>query len=140
MNMIDLQGYHILTGVDYLPSIRTEDDDFEMYINDALFCLDGITYLMTESAEDTYRSNMTRLEVTDRKVRYTFPAQPVECRYDGGMGTDDVDKNDILEIYSLRGKLILRIGTEMFMDYYPLAVFEYHPENMSINGEDDRLM
>lgn len=131
MELKDLIGRHKLSGVDYVPSTREKISKLEDYGNDILFCLDGITYLITEDEDDGYRSFMTELDITDRTIRNVFPAQEVECIY-----VDEVDKEtaDMIQMKSLDGKLILEFGTEMINDYYPYTVFAYYPENMDINN------
>ena len=131
MELKDLVGIHKLSGVDYVPSTRNKEP-YDYYGNDILFCLDGITYLITEDEDDGYRSYMTELEITDRQIKNVFSEQTVECKY--------IDKDrecnetsDILQIYSLDEKMILEIGTGNTDDYYPYTVFNYNPENMDIN-------
>ena len=126
MELKDLVGRHKLSGVDYMPSIM--EDEFYNCCNDILFCLDGITYLMTEDEDDGWRSYMSEIEVTGRKIKNIFPDQEVVCKY-----SDDEYNNNILRIYTLKGKLLLEVGTFDYDDWYPCAAFEWHPENMDIN-------
>ncbi|CUO44463.1 hypothetical protein MCI89_14465 [Muricomes sp. OA1] len=118
----DFIGKHKLSGVDYVPSPEG---------NNILFCLDGIKYILVENEYDGYRSYMDGLDITDKKISHVFPAQVVECVYEAEI---DNWESDILFMFSLDGKLILEIGTEMVNDQYPCAVFAYYPENMDINS------
>lgn len=133
MELKDLVGKRILSGVDYIPS-RMKCTDCKEYGNDILFCLDGINYLMTEDEDDGYRSYMTELEVTSRKIENMFPGQEVICEYIE-KGSYDLTEKDILQMKSLDGKEILRVGTDYNDAQYPYAIFEYYPENMGINKE-----
>lgn len=133
MKLKDLVGKHKLSGVDYMPSLRNKEK-YDDYGNDILFCLDGVTYLMTENEDDGYRSYMTDLEITDRKIKNMFPKQDVECKY-VDKSKEWNEESDILQLYSLGGKLILEIGTGNTDDYYPYTVFNFSPESMDINKE-----
>lgn len=134
MELKELEGSHKLSGVDYMPSTRVFDY-YSSFGNDIIFCLDGKNYIMTEDENDGYRSYMTELETTDKPIRNIFPEQEVECKYveeyidEYGIGSTC----EILEIYSLDGKLIMQAGTDTSDGYYPYTVFNYHPENMDIN-------
>ena len=133
MELKELEGRHKLSGVDYMPSTREEQ--YCSFGNDIIFCLDGKNYIITEDENDGYRSYMTELETTDKQIRNKFSNQEVECKYveeyidEYGIGSTC----EILEIYSLDGKLIMRAGTDTSDGYYPYTVFEFKPENMDIN-------
>ena len=131
MTLSELVGIHTFSGIDYVPSVMNKDR-WDNFGNDILFCLDGVTYVMTEDEEDDYRSAMTDLEITERVIKNTFPGQTVECKY-ASKRDDEWGSTDILQIYSLDGKLILEMGTDDTDDYYPFTVFNYYPENMDIN-------
>jgi len=117
MELKDLEGKHILTGVDYLP---------KEYGAEAIFCLDGITYKITEDADDGYRSYMGQLEITTQKVRNTFPEQKVVVTYRG-------EDEEMLVFITESGKKLLAVGTDYSEDYYPMAIFDWNPELMDIN-------
>jgi hypothetical protein len=135
MELRDLSGEHLFSGVDYIPSTSAKDewDDFG---NDILFCIDGVNYIMTEDQADGYRSYMTELEITNREIKNVFPGQKVRCEFVDKVSDDYWSESaNILQIYSSDNKLILEVGTKNTDDYYPYTVFEWRPENMEINKD-----
>ena len=130
MELIDLVGEHLLSGVDFsTESIETWDHHFEncQVIN---FVLDGITYIASEDPDDGYRSSMREIVVSDYVVSNRFPA----IRVMGKMRDPGAYENDVIELYDIKnGKLVLAVGTGDTNDYYPYWVAEFIPENMSIN-------
>lgn len=126
ISLEDLKGKHILSGVDYIPSVLEPGEYDEDCGNSVILCIDGKNYVMTECLDDGYRSFMTSVFVTKQKAKNTFPEQNVLIAYKGG-------SDDIIEIYSMKGDLILTTGTRDYEDYYPVAEFCYYPENMEIN-------
>ncbi|MFC0903706.1 hypothetical protein ACFHWD_03255 [Clostridium sp. MT-14] len=131
MELRDLIGNHILTGVDYGTEKILNDFDEEYDGAYVIFKLDGIEYLASEDPEDGYRSCCNELKIVKNKIKNIFQPIEVLCkmRSDGDWGI-----NDVLEIYdAINGKLILAIGTMNTDDYYPWFEYEYNPENMSIN-------
>jgi hypothetical protein len=132
----DLVGKHVLSGVDYShQSIEAEwGGGFEdcQVLN---FILDGKGYSAIEDPEDGYRSTMRDLRVIDPAlVTNTFPPIEVVAVYKvDGLGSYSY-KSDLLEMYdTTNGKLVLRAGTDDTDDYYPIYVAEFTPENMSTN-------
>lgn len=131
----DLCGEHVLTGVDMSIDSITEDDGegFED-CNVINFTLDGTTYTACENPDDGYRSNMRYLRVSDKPTSNTFAPVKVVGRMkpDGRHG--DVD--DVLELLdSKTGRLVIEVGTEDPNDYYPQWVANFSPENMACNHD-----
>ena len=135
MQLKDLVGVHKFSGVDYIPSTRSNEEQFKYMElgNDVIFCLDNVNFLLTENECDGYRSCMEDLEITDRQIKNTFPPQYVKC--DHYTFDECGNKSDILKIFSMDDKLILEVGTDNTDDYYPYTVFNYYPENMDINKD-----
>lgn len=125
MTLLDLCGNKHLSGVD----ITTAEIGSQMDPCEAIrFCLDGVNYLAVCDPDDGYRSFLTELQISDTACINCFPPQRVVVLH------DDDSHNDIIKMVSqTTGKLILRIGTEDYLDYYPICVMEYHPEDMDIN-------
>ena len=124
MELKDLVGKHLLSGVDY-----TNGSDGEMNV---LFCLDGVTYEAREDPDDGYRSYMKDLKTTKKRCTNEFPAQPVVCEWTDSESNYGVD--DILLIKDAKnGLVVLKIGTCNTNDYYPWCEMEYTPENLSCN-------
>ena len=124
----ELESGTTLTGVD------TEGE--QIYIG-----IDDKVYMFEEDPEDGYRSYMKDYKVVNWDLNNKF--DPIEVRIvkfkeDGKVkpkllpGKDT--RFDGYEIYDAKNKKpILIIGTDYIDDYYPSAIFEWHPENMSIN-------
>ena len=133
MELKEFKGRHLLSGVEYSQHQKREgEEDWEDYGNDCLVCIDGVNYLIIEDLNDGYRSNMLDPETTDREIKNTFEEQEVFIKH-REYGSYSGDSADVMEIYSMSGELILEVGTENIGDYYPGAIFGYHPENMIIN-------
>lgn len=99
-----------------------------------LFQLNGKNYLCYYDPEDGYRSTSRFFETT-QKCKYTFPPQPVLVeQYDARYGEDFYGTSTHgIKIYNEQKELILWVGTDNYDDYYPVAIFEYYPENLPIN-------
>jgi hypothetical protein len=139
MNLIDLVGIHLMTGIETGTVKREnwwskEEDD----CNYVKFRLDGITYMAVEDPDDGYRSMCRNLEVVDEECRTKLPDILVECKmrddeHDDIWGTEE---NDILEFYDTDNKqMFMAVGTGNTNDYYPYFVFEYMPEELSCNSK-----
>jgi hypothetical protein len=57
----NLIGEHLLSGVDNIQVDETEP------IDAILFILDGVTYMAIEDPDDGYRSMLAELKIVDRK-------------------------------------------------------------------------
>jgi hypothetical protein len=129
MELKDLQGKHILTGVwtgsntiskeYYEGEVAGETED----VNCIYFVLDNITYCAEEDAEDGYRSCMRELKKVKIKNKNPIPKTDVLAIYSA---VDSGDPQDIL-------KLVMTVGTDNVDDYYPSYVSSWIPENLSIN-------
>ena len=115
---------------DYRKPRNYYDEDEEIF-DGYLFRINDKNYVAVENPSDGYRS-YCEIEESDAVCTNTFPDQEVfVLNYDETRG---YNKNWGIEIYNIEdGSLILKISTENYDDYYPMAVMEYHPENMPIN-------
>lgn len=130
----------IADGIHYLSGIGSVTEYDEWTINDVkLFCLDGKTYGAYVDRCDGYRSYGHIGEV-DYKCQYTFPPQPVQVvnacvndviKHDGW--TEYEDKFMIRILDATNGKEVLVVGTDNSDSFYPVAIFNYTPENLEIN-------
>ena len=132
MELKDLVGEHVLSGVDFLVSkMETYLDRYEdcEVVN---FILDGVTYTAIEDPEDGYRSCMKEINVSDAAITNNFPGQ---CVIATMRPDEDYEKNDILDLIdAVTGKVVLSVGTENTDNYYPYWVALFSPENMAINS------
>lgn len=125
MKLSDLCGEKRLSGVDMTTAeIGTQLDPCEA----VRFCLDGVNYLAICDPDDGYRSFLAELQISGVPCVNRFPEQRVAVLHD-----EDLHDDVIKMVNPTTGGIILRIGTEDYMDYYPICVMEYHPENMDIN-------
>lgn len=139
MELKDLVGVHILTGVD-TRNIPIEDGDSSKYFgveNSATinFVLDDTMYTVIEDPEDGYRSSMKEIIVSTGTIDNSF--QPVAV-FAVMRFSNYRNSCEILDIYDLKsGKLILSAGTDRSDDYYPTFVYGWTPENMWINKDKE---
>lgn len=102
-------------------------DEYSGETLDALIVrIDEKNYLCYEDPDDGYRSH-SELQETDKECTNTFPPQRVMVNH------YDRRENKGIEFYNPDFELILLIGTDNYDDYYPCAVYEWHPEHLPIN-------
>lgn len=129
MELIDLIGEHVLTGVEFDTLPPTNCGDAPNVIR---FTLDGKTYEASEDPSDGYRSCMQDIKETDRAVAAQFQPCRVVARY---LDREDGGECDILECLDVvTGKSVLRVGTDRTDDYYPSFVSWFAPEAMAANA------
>jgi hypothetical protein len=125
MELKDLVGEHILTGVD----MDSKDYGDSQAIR---FTLDGKTYVAVEDPEDGYRSCMGELIEINESLPNTFKSQKVV----GTMRDDTSD--DVLDLIDVKtGKIVVSVGTSNTNDYYPWFTAEFNPENMAVNAKSE---
>lgn len=130
MELKDLAGMHELTGVDEDAAVVKDWLGNDRVANCLNFTLDGKTYSAIEDESDGYRSSMSEIVVTDRKLSNTFA--PIKVL--AGMQANKY--NDILELRDTKnGKVILSVGTDNEDNWYPLFVASWVPENASVNED-----
>lgn len=128
MELKDLVGKHVLTGVDRETKpvecygVRSDADVFT-------FTLDGVTYAAIEDPDDGYRSCMKEIIPVAGPTKNVFPGCEVMC------SVQDPDaEHTILELTdTTTGKVVLAVGTDWGDQWYPYFVNEWNPENMAIN-------
>lgn len=136
MQLEDLIGEHVLTGVEFgvLPpdESRYRHED----ANTMTFVLDGRAYCVTEDENDGYRSSMRDIvEVPIETVKNVFAPVKVLARH-RTRSTGGSDAADILELIDcVTTKTVLEVGTENSDDYYPSYVANFSPEHMACNQE-----
>lgn len=136
MELKDLVGEHLLTGVDFCTQqIKQYDwsDDLED-CQVVRFCLDDVVYVATEDPSDGYRSYLGQLIIDNTNTMSNqFLAQRVVGVHRVKGNYDTVD--DILELIDVvTGEVVLEVGTDNCDDYYPSFVSSFHPEAMAINN------
>lgn len=131
MELRELVGRHVLTGVETgITKVHRWRDNYEDCFH-VKFTLDGITYLAVEDPDDGYRSYMEDLVVVEEPCKIRLPDIEVVCHM---MEDYEYERNDVLVfVDALNGKTILELGTANWSDYYPYCVMDYTPENMSCN-------
>lgn len=140
MELKDLAGEHILTGVDFSEEDVQTWYDEEEYENCSVcrFELDGSVYCAIEDPSDGYRSSMRELQVCG-EIANRIPPHKVFCRY-LDQQTDELgsEECDILQIIDYQtGKVVLEVGTDNIDDYYPGYVARFNPAHLAANAEAD---
>lgn len=131
MELKDLVGEHQLSGVDTIRERVKQSEDYYEDYEVVRFVIDGKTYKATEDQADGYRSYLKNLEVTDEKVKNSFPPQKVVGKMKDDSGWE---KNDTIQfIDKTTGKVVLEVGTDNTDDYYPYCVLRWSPQNLAIN-------
>jgi hypothetical protein len=126
MQLIDLVGEHVLTGVEFDTLPRNSCGDAPNVVR---FALDGKTYEASEDPSDGYRSMLAEIRVAERAVATQFEPCQVVARYLDG-------DREVLELVDAStGKTVLAVGTENTDDYYPYYVANFTPEAMAVNAE-----
>jgi hypothetical protein len=132
MELKDLVGEHILSGVDFESSNQQVYNDLYRDCEIVNFVLDGEVYTAIQDPDDGYRSCMGEIKKSDVKVSNMFKP----CKVIGQMRVSDLYKCEIIDFVDVyTNKIILSIGTEALDDYYPCWVAEFSPENMVINQQ-----
>ena len=126
MELKDLCGKHIYKGVELSQFNGTE------YVK---FVLDDNLYIVTKNPCDGYRSYMNDVEkLPGEALGRQFMVPPIEVT----ISLDDNRDNKILNFIDIvNGKTFLSIGTKHWNDYYPICIFDYEPENIHLNEEDN---
>ena len=132
MNLIDLVGEHILSGIE-VGAMQIDHYFRPEMCNYIKFTIDGATLLAAEDPSDGYRSYMRDLVIVKEPCKIKLPDICVCCTM---RPDDEWGKNEVLSFVDvLSFKEILAVGTENTDDYYPCCILEYHPENMYCNME-----
>ena len=132
-----LAGTHTFTGVERGFLKVNKQFSWDQDKNTIRFELDGQVFEAIENPSDGYRSYMDKLVISNKQVRNKIPETQVMCIY---KDKDDYDDCDLLDFIDCRnGKVFLTIGTKHVHDYYPVCIFEYSPEKLSINEKSQQL-
>lgn len=130
LNLVDLVGKHILSGVDI------SSEDIKIYstyehVNTIKFTLDNVTYKVTEYPDDGYRSHMREIFICNESVSNKFVAHEVIGKM---KGSSKYENCEIIQFFDTSTeKVVLEIGTDNSDDYYPSFVMRFNPENLDIN-------
>lgn len=128
MELKDFVGLHEYGGVE----LGTNPENDAEYV---IFMLDGNCYRIEEDPSDGWRSYAKDVEEYNGTMsrRCILPTSIEAVCY-----MDDNTDNNILKFMDAgNGKVFLLIGTEHTDDWYPHCRFEYNPENIHLNEEDN---
>jgi len=130
MELKDLVGEKMFSGIDFNTERLANDDEFEAEDCECVnFILDGITYTAIEDPEDGYRSMMKELKQGLGNIKNTFKPVRVLARM---KEDNNYDCNEILQLINLKnGKTVFEVGTGNTWDYYPFWVATFFPENLT---------
>lgn len=115
-------GYYKLSGVDF-------DGEFVRVV------LDGIVYEFKEDPTDDYRSYMSDPIIVEKEIKNTFPEVVVKLVVNEKTGRDYFDGIELFD--DVTRKEVLTVGTDFSEEYYPIALTEWHPENLAINQKKE---
>ena len=140
LSLESLQGFHAFNGVELGQiedpnSISLSISGKEM-VNCVRFGLDGKVYEVWEDPSDGYRSYVGGIRISKTPLKNKIPAIRVNCKYITAREDyyGSVEPCEILEFIDIQnGNVFLSVGTDHINDYYPICMFEYHPELLSIN-------
>lgn len=128
-------GEHFLSGVDDI-QIDWEGYDEKM-IDAKVFIIDNEPYCVFTDPEDGYRSYgiIYKLNKPSSEVCHNnFPPQKVKIQTIEETNYRLNINNTTTIISNIdTNETIVKIGTDYSDTYYPIAIFEYHPENLPIN-------
>lgn len=135
------EGYNkvLKEGKHYLTAVFTYSyEGWESNGDGVILILDGDIYYCYENPDDGYRSYSViekAKSLDEIKCDHqlpTFPPQEVYVKFT--YKKDELgDPSWECLITNEYNELILKVGTDNYEDYYPMAIFEYHPENLPIN-------
>ena len=119
MELKDLVGRHWLSGVDFETEKDTGYDKNDAQVIN--FILDGETYTATEDPSDGYRSCLSDIYKSRKRIKNSFYSIEV-------IGSMD---DEIIEFKAIQNeKIVLSVGTANSDDYYPSFVANFIPENI----------
>lgn len=132
-NMLIKEGIHYLSGVDDISVNYGWEDE---YTDGIALCIDDKTFIAYNDPNDGYRS-YGWIEESNREVFNTFPPQKVKITYHSWDGIDESGWSESGHYYEITNpddnSTILIVGTDTSDSYYPVALFQWHPENLPIN-------
>lgn len=130
-----LNSTHLLTGIDQQQLKRQYSEGYTEELNTIIFTIDGENYRAVENPDDGFRSYCEDLDLCDEKPTITFPAVEVIIK-----AKNEKDGFCGIEFMDILGKeVVLRLGTDYSMDYYPYCRFEWYPEKLYINRATQNL-
>jgi hypothetical protein len=138
MKLEDLIGRHKLDAVDFSRESNSTYNEFSID-EDCQVCrfrLDGVVYVAAEDPYDGYRSAMRELHIDEHAImKNVFQPIDVLVTHINAISIDTAA--DILRInklctmpHSIKGGIILEVGTGNTEDYYPYFVARFNPENI----------
>jgi len=129
MELKDLEGFHVLDGVDY---------EWEGERNIMRFRLNGVIYVAVEDPDDGYRSHLRDIRIEDpgaSPMVNTFEGIPVYA-VPGPTFDSNGDSHETLEIRCVgTHEVVIEVGTRNTGDYYPSCVMNFNPAAMAVNKE-----
>lgn len=97
-------------------------------VDDLKFRIGDLTFEAIEDESDGYRSSLQEFKLVEN-IRSTF-RENVTIYFDGAYF---YLKNDL-------GKVVLTVGTDYSVDYYPCFVFDWEPRNLSTYVDVNSLL
>ena len=120
MNVVIPNGTVYLSGIDKY----SKESEYGHFEEGVLVTINDKNYLFLCDPADGYRSYGIVREV-EEKPKFTFPPQPLIAGYEREF--------EYLVLINTKGQVVFKVGTDYTDDYYPQAIWEYHPELLPIN-------
>lgn len=131
MNVVIPNGTVYLSGIDKY----SKESEYGHFEEGVLVTINDKNYLFLCDPADGYRSYGVVREV-EEKPKFTFPPQPLiasNTRFAIPEESDYEREFEYLVLTNTKGQVVFKIGTDYTDDYYPQAIWEYHPELLPIN-------
>ena len=136
-NIIE-NGLHIITGIG---ECSWYDEWYFRYVEAVVVQIDGENYAIYTNPDDGFRS-YGDIRKTEHKPTVTFPPEYVYAwtKEDEGETNEGWSFHEVsLILNNLDGEELLRVGTDYGDEFYPVAIFEWHPELLAINKKSRKL-
>jgi hypothetical protein len=136
MELKELCGEHLLSGVDFTKRSIVSYGTYEEECNVCRFRLDGVTYEAIEDPDDGYRSHMRDLGVSADPTTNEWAPVRVIC----SLAEKDEygQESHLLELRdAVTGGVVLRVGAANTDDYYPYYVADFNPTALAHNAPGD---
>lgn len=117
----NLIGKHKLSGFD---TSIPDKDDLDCGV---CFIIDDKKYQVYCNPDDGWRSYCSEI-YEDQSVKCCNNFEPQDVLIVDAKDLNDKDEGIV--IYTMNGKILAKIVTEDYKDWYPTAIIEWNPENI----------
>ena len=130
----ELVGPHLLSRVEPGVEHRQLGPQAWEDANTLAFILGEVAYIAIENPDDGYRSTLSQIQLAPADVvgvGFRFP--PVKVTAVRRV-PDSYIQCDIIDfIDDVTGEVVLSVGTDNTVDYYPMCVLNWNPKGLCLN-------